>query len=291
MNVQATTPSATEAPSSPGVFTITRTAAGVPLTVNYTLTGSATNGSQYNIGSGPTATSVTFASTATTTNIIINPIDDGIPSLPSTVILTIQPGAGYSGANADTVTIADGDTPTVDITASQPTMYERYADNPNPYKDFATYTLTRRGKVTASSTVGINIASSTAVAGTDYQTTNNIFIDVGLNTTNFQVFPVRNSAVTGNKTITVMVTSVSGGGAVGNAISNSTTIVDSDYAPANLLLSDSSITRQTTPWILVTTLPVLPVESLFPPAAVAQPCTCPATKPAAMVLTPGLQAA
>ena len=73
----APTPTCTEGtPGSPGVFTISRPSAGVPLTVTYTLTGTATNGAQYTT----LPTTVTFASTATDTNISVVPIDDGIPN-------------------------------------------------------------------------------------------------------------------------------------------------------------------------------------------------------------------
>jgi hypothetical protein len=243
VSVQATQPNASEVGPTPGTFTISRTSVGVPLDVNFTLTGSAVIGSQYNAQTNGvtypgTPTSVHFAANDSSETISIVPIDDGIPNLPTTVILTIQPGTDYTGANSDTVNIADGDTPTVDITASQATMYERYASNPSPYQDFCTYTLTRRGRVTAPSTVTLNVASANAVAGVDYAAPSPITMLAGINVTNVQIFPVRNPAVTGNKTITVTVNSVSGGGAVGNAVNNSTTIVDSDYAPSTQVLND-----------------------------------------------------
>jgi hypothetical protein len=228
VTVQVTQPNASEIGPTPGTFTISRSSAGVPLTVNYSLTGTATNGIQYQT----TPTSVTFAATDTSTNVTITPIDDGIPNLPTQVILTVlNGGANYTGAGSATVFIADADVPTIDITATQPQMYERYPT------DFIQYQLTRRGNVTNPLTVGLTYGGN-ASGGTDYVPANNIPVAADANYATFTLGTVRNPAVTGNKTVTVSVAS-GGGYAVGIAVSNSATIVDSDYAPATVLFSDA----------------------------------------------------
>ena len=240
VTVQATQPNASEIGPVAGTFTISRTSAGVPLTVNFTLTGTATNGVQYQT----VPTSATFGATDTSINVTITPIDDGIPNLPTSVILTISSSPNYTGAGSDIILIADADTPTIDITASQPQMYERY---PN---DFIRYQLTRRGNVTADLTAALSSTGSTAIPGTDFVPTNNIDIPAGANYSSFQVFPVRNPAVTGNKTLTYSVVAGSGYN-VGTAAANTATIVDSDYPPANVILNDAltdSSTPETAKW-------------------------------------------
>ena len=111
VTIDATDDSAAEAGSAPGTFTVTRTGATTAaLTVNYTISGSATNGSDYASVSG----SVTIAAGATSATVMVTPIDDAIDENNETVVLTLAAGTGYAigGANNDTVTIADNDGPT-----------------------------------------------------------------------------------------------------------------------------------------------------------------------------------
>src|SRR5262249_3696386 len=69
-----------EGDSSPGTFVIKRTASGTPLTVTYTMSGTAENGVDYTNASGTALSgSVTFAPNATSTNINVFAVDDAIP--------------------------------------------------------------------------------------------------------------------------------------------------------------------------------------------------------------------
>jgi len=83
--VTATTPQASQNHGSPvaGVFTLTRSGqtAG-PLTVNFSLGGTATNG----VYTANATTSITFSGTDTTTNVIITPVSDNTPRLTNTVV-------------------------------------------------------------------------------------------------------------------------------------------------------------------------------------------------------------
>ncbi|MFH0939789.1 MAG: C25 family cysteine peptidase [Planctomycetota bacterium] len=94
ITVSATDPDADETDwiFDTGKFTILRTGnPAAALTVNFTLTGTATNGADYH----NLATSTTFDTGAMSKNIVITPIDDTIPEFTETVILTITNGAGY----------------------------------------------------------------------------------------------------------------------------------------------------------------------------------------------------
>ena len=121
VQVTASQPNASEAGTT-GTFTVTRTSAGVPLTVNYTMSGTATNGVNYQTLSG----SVTFNNIDLSTNITLTPIDDGVPEATMGAVLSITLSTNYTGAGSATVYIADNDTPTLDITCTRVQAYDRY---------------------------------------------------------------------------------------------------------------------------------------------------------------------
>ncbi len=242
VNVSASTPTTSEAtPGSPGVFTLTRSSTGSPLTVNYKLGGTATNGSQYSIAAGATATSVTFASGDLTTNVSIVPIDDGVPRPTTTVILALQSGAGYAGAGSAVVSILDNDPTTVDITGSSQ-AYGRYTNSTAgdliANDDFISYTLTRRGKLTTGSDLNVNLAySGSAVSGTDFAPVSSVTIPDGTANASLSVAPVDNPNVTTNRTVIVSVASGTGY-AIGNGPATGT-VVSAHYAtPVSIFLSD-----------------------------------------------------
>ena len=234
INVSAPTSTCIEGtPSLPGVFTITRSSAGVPLTVYYTLTGTATNGAQYTT----LPTSVTFASTATETNINVVPIDDGVPSATRTVILTLQSGSGYAAAGNAIVNILDNNTPTIDISGGSQ-AYGRYTNSTAPSSsDFISYTLTRRGRLTTGAALNVNLAySGSAVGGTDFTPVTSVTIPDGDQTATLTITPLDNPAVTTNRTVTVSAGAGSGYD-IGSGIASGT-IVSAHYASAPVLLSD-----------------------------------------------------
>ena len=235
VNVTAPTPTCAEgSPGAPGVFTISRSSAGVPLTVNYTLTGTATNGSQYTT----LPSSVTFSASATETNIYVVPIDDGIPSATTTVLLTLQTGVGYAGAGSAIVNILDNNTPTVDITGSNQ-AYGRYTSlTPPGNSDFMSYTLTRRGKLTTGSDLTVNMSyTGSAVGGTDFTPVTSVTIPDGAQTATLSLSPLDNASISTNRTVTINVASGSGY-AIGTGPATGT-IVSAHYTTtAPLLLSD-----------------------------------------------------
>ena len=112
ITVTATDGTATETAigitSNPGVFTLTRTGNTVnPLTVNYQLSGTAIQGTDYSSLNG----TATFAPGSTTTTVTVTPTDDLVFEGNETVILTVTTGTGYNVGTAKTatVTIADND--------------------------------------------------------------------------------------------------------------------------------------------------------------------------------------
>ena len=89
----ATDAAASETSPNPGRFTITRTGPTTsPLTVNFSVGGSATSGSDFTaIGTG-----VTIATGQSTGVVDINPIDDSLVEAQETVALSIIPNAAYT---------------------------------------------------------------------------------------------------------------------------------------------------------------------------------------------------
>jgi hypothetical protein len=221
-------------PGSPGEFTLTRSSSGTPLTVNYNIAGTATNGVQYQALSG----SVTFAADALSTNIYIVPIDDGVPRLTTSVVLTLLSGPGYGGAGDAVVNILDNDPTTVDISSGSQ-AYGRYTNTASGMgnNDFVPFTVTRRGKLTTGSDLTVNLSySGAAVGGSDYTPVSTVTIPDGTVTNVFYVSPVDNPAVTTNRTVTVAVGSGTGYAVgVGPA---SGTIVSAHYDAAPVLFTD-----------------------------------------------------
>jgi hypothetical protein len=99
------------------MFTINRTASGAPVTVAYTISGTAANGVDYtNALGGALSGTITFDAAATSTNITIIPVDDAAPEALETVVLSIAPSLNYVGAGNTTVVIVDNEPAQLAIT-------------------------------------------------------------------------------------------------------------------------------------------------------------------------------
>jgi len=108
VTVSASDPTATEAGPTTGSFTVSRSGStAAPLTVSYTIGGTATNGSDYQ----SLPASVTIPPGSSTVSIIVTPIDDSLGEGNETVVATLAADAAYTiGApGSATVTITDND--------------------------------------------------------------------------------------------------------------------------------------------------------------------------------------
>ncbi len=234
VTVSATTPGAAEAGPASGVFTITRTSSGAPVTVNYSVGGTAGNGTDYtNALGGALSGTVTFGATETSTNITIVPVDDSTAEPSETIILSILPGVGYIGAGGATVVIADNEPTTLSITNVSSQVYERT-------NDYGTFQITALGETNYASplTVDISFASGSAVLDTDFYTNAPVTLDPGQQLVTFKANPVVDGTYEGNETIAV--TLLSGVGyVVGSQSSASLKLVDADSPPETVLFSDN----------------------------------------------------
>ncbi|PSF39565.1 hypothetical protein C7H19_01890 [Aphanothece hegewaldii CCALA 016] len=190
------------------IYTFTRT--GVltnPLTVNYGITGTATNGVDY----GTIGTSVTFAANSATTTVKVNPTPDTTVEANETVILTLASNAAYTigttGAVTGTIT-NDEIKPIVALSLDYSGISENSTTN-------FTYTFTRTGNLTNALTVNFNV-SGTATFSTDYEQTgaNNftsptktVTFVAGSATANVVINPTRDTTVESNETVILKLTS------------------------------------------------------------------------------------
>ena len=116
--VSVSSPDASAAETGPdaGTFLVARRGdTTAPLTVNYTVGGSATSGADYVSLAG----TVTIPAGAPSAFVAIDPVDDSAAESAETVVITLAPSGNYnvSGGSA-TVSIADNDGPTTSFSAN-----------------------------------------------------------------------------------------------------------------------------------------------------------------------------
>lgn len=240
VTVSATTPDAAESGPTPGIFTLTRSEPGPEVTVFYEMSGTASNGIDYVTLPG----SITFAAGATSTNITLTPIDDNLSEFAETATLTISEGPNYYGAGSATVTIADNDTPTIDISTVLGSMYE-----PLPH-DYVRFRLTRRGDLQAPS-FNVNLVYSGEAAATRHTGTTPVTVDPGSLYTDFDVNPIDDNLLQGNQTIVCTVTSGTGYAVGTTSPSATATIVDDELPAETILFADDFNTDTSANWMLL----------------------------------------
>ena len=102
-SVIATDPVATENPLETGAFTLSlnKVNVGSPIIINYTISGTATSGSDYTALSG----TVTIPNGQQSATVTVTPIDDIEAEQSETVILTLSEGTGYNMGTPATATV------------------------------------------------------------------------------------------------------------------------------------------------------------------------------------------
>ncbi|RYD37906.1 MAG: PKD domain-containing protein, partial [Verrucomicrobiaceae bacterium] len=216
-------PSASEA-GDPGTVTFTRTGPLTePLTVNYSLSGTAVSGVDYTGLAG----SVVIPAGAASQDAILTPMQDALPEGAETVVLALAEGSGYTmgPAGSVTLTIADDDRNTVTISASAPAITEGGGAG--------MFTVTRSGDVSAGLTVGLTL-TGTATAGADFTTAPSnsaaLVFAAGQTVLTVTVTPVDDGLVEGGKVILAQLTAgsydISGDGYA------SLILVDNDTPPS-----------------------------------------------------------
>jgi hypothetical protein len=257
VNVVATTPTASQGGSNgtvgtpvPGVFTITRTNAlndySQPVTVNFTLTGTASN-SVYTTAPSTgiipaTNGSVTLPAGVTQTNISIIPSTANVPRLTTTVNLNLSGGSSYSVSQPSSATVLIQNTSTnqLVLTAGAATMYKAFSN------DFASATITRLGDTNISVTTAAFTYTGTAISGTDFTPAAAVTFNPGDVTLAATISPLSNGVApvnvtgglyVGNKTVTVALPAGANYQTVG-ANSTTLTLIDNAVPPESVLFAD-----------------------------------------------------
>ncbi|PNJ93340.1 hypothetical protein CEP14_13785, partial [Cylindrospermopsis raciborskii C04] len=223
------------------VYTFTHTGPTTNnLAVNYTIGGTATNGSDYNnIG-----TSVTFAAGSSTATVTVDPTADTTPESDETVIFTLASGTGYTIGTTSGVTgtITNDDTQ-VTLTVSPSSVAEDGTTN-------LVYTFTRTGPTTNNLAVTYTIGG-TATNGSDY---NNIGTSVtfasGSSTATVTVDPTADTTPESDET--VIFTLASGTGYTIGTTSGVTGTITNDDTQVTLTVSPSSVAEDGTPNLVYT---------------------------------------
>ena len=183
-----------------GTFTITRTGStAAPLTVTFTVTGTATNGSDYQ----RLPATVTIPVGQSSTTLTVTPIDNTLSESNETVLVTLSNSASYnidSTKTNGTVTIQDNDRvlPQVSIKATDATAAETLRTQPINRGQF---TVTRTGSTALSLTVNLAVSGS-ATNGTDYgRLGNTVTIPAGRTSVVINVNPIDDSLVEGTESV------------------------------------------------------------------------------------------
>src|SRR5439155_1645047 len=167
VTVVATDAQAAERGPDGGIFTIRRTGGTASdLTVYYSVSGLAANGTDYEQLSG----TATLAVGEPSTTVVVRPLDDSEVEGDETVALALSSDSAYQIGSPDTatVTIHDNDQapppekPTVSVVASDLLASE-------PGTDTGSFTFSRTGSGAASLTVHYSLGG-TAINGVDYET-------------------------------------------------------------------------------------------------------------------------
>ncbi|MEE6161246.1 Calx-beta domain-containing protein [Cylindrospermopsis raciborskii DSH] len=216
--------------ANPGQFTLTRTGPTTSaLTVNTTMSGTATNGIDYTNNSG--FGSATFAVGSATAVVDLNVIDDTLTEEMETAILTLTPGTGYTvgSANSASVNIADNDgIPLISLASNYSGVSENGKTN-------LIYAFTRTQPPTNSLTVNFTIGG-TANRSSDYNaygatftspTTGNIVLAAGQTTTQIELVTIGDAVQEANETIVFTLASGTGYG-IGTPGAITTSILNDD---------------------------------------------------------------
>jgi hypothetical protein len=231
-------------------FTLTRTEdPSNPLTITYTLTGTAINGTDYETN----ALSLTFGANESTATVTITPIDDSIPELGETVVLTISPGAGYLPGfpSSATTGIADNEPDVISITAVEGQAYERLP------QDTITFRVDRLGETNSELFVVYEPNAGTATHQSDFTSgdgqglSGTVLLLPGQLSQTFTVVPLDDLELEGNETVGIMILPGLDPYTPGTPDTAYGTIVDNELPPGAVLFSDDLDADTSADWTVL----------------------------------------
>ena len=204
------------------------------LTVNYTVGGTASLGSDYTgISTIGTTKTVSFAAGSATSSVVVNPTADTTVEANETVALTLAAGTGYTigttGAVTGTITNDDvAPLPTITLAAPAAAVAEDGAAN-------LIYTFTRSGSTSSALSFNYTVGG-TATLGSDYSgisttgTTKTVSFAAGSATATVIVNPTADSSVEADETVALTLAPGSGY-TIGTPSAATGTISNDDTTP------------------------------------------------------------
>jgi len=246
-SIVATSATAEEGnPATEGTFTVdigTPNTSGTPITVNFTIAGTATNITDYtDIG-----TSIAIADGDQTAEITITPTNDLLVEGAETVVLTLAAGTGYDlGAittRTATVNILDDDVFEASISATDPDAAEN-----TPANAVGTFTIRLDAVNNTGNPVIVNFtAGGTATNVVDYgDIGSSVSIADGSQTAAITIRPVDDTIVEGQESVTITLDSgTSYIVAASPDNSDNVNIADDDNLTATITATDASAAENT----------------------------------------------
>ncbi|MCA2636467.1 Calx-beta domain-containing protein, partial [Microcystis sp. M18BS1] len=228
-------------------LTYTFTRSGVTtdaLTVNYTVGGTATNGTDY----ASIPTSVTFAANSAIATVTVDPTADTTVESDETVVLTLASGTGYTIGTTTPVTgtITNGPvTPSITLAVAPSSVTEDGTSN-------LVYTFTRSGVTSNALTVNYTLGG-TATLNTDYTrsgTNNTVTFAANATTATVIVAPTADTTVESNETVAL--TLASGTGYTIGTPNAATGTITNDDTSVTLAVSPASVTENGTTNLIYT---------------------------------------
>ncbi|MEZ5417241.1 MAG: Calx-beta domain-containing protein [Vicinamibacterales bacterium] len=198
VSVLATDPTATENSADTASVTFSRLGDTTgPLTVGYTVSGTATAGADYVALAG----AVTFAPGAADVTVTLTTLDDDLFEAPETVTIAVAPGPGYHEGPPDraTMTILDDERPVVTISLSDGTASEAGPEA-------GAFEIARTGPTSLPLVVQLSTLGD-AVDGVDYQALGGaVTIPAGAVSVLLPIVPIDDDLVEGAESVVVRIT-------------------------------------------------------------------------------------
>ena len=163
------------------------------ITAGYTMSGTATNGTDYTTLNG----TATIAGNSGFTTLTVTPINDALVEGTETAVLTLSAGTGYTAAEPSSASldIRDDETVDVNVTVGNATCIEQAS----PVS--GNFTITRTAVSASPLTVNYTV-SGTATNGTDYTTLNGtVTIPANATTANVSVTPIDDAQAEGTESV------------------------------------------------------------------------------------------
>lgn len=188
------------------VFQIHRPATGTAITVNYTISGTATSGVDFNALSG----SVSFGAGTTNQTVTVSMLADTLQENAETVTLTLQPGTGYTlmpgQQSSMTGYIVDADQETVDVNVTDSGSLTTQISESSTSGTFYFFKRNSAGALTVNYTV-----SGTATSGSDFTPlSGTITIPDGQTSATLNVTALNDTIAEGVESIIITVTPTAG---------------------------------------------------------------------------------